>query len=112
MSTDLQFRQLPAVIHQLPSLKVSISQLQHESSSSSATDSDQSECSTPTSPEHRIPAILTCPPPPKKQRKFIPSCKRRLHRELFFEVVAGDEIDSFFKHSYELINKNSSKKRK
>ncbi|XP_071729112.1 cyclin-dependent protein kinase inhibitor SMR2-like [Rutidosis leptorrhynchoides] len=117
MSTDLQFRQPP--IDQLPSLTISIPQLQHESSTSSSSsssstiDPDQSECVTPTSPEHRIPAILACPPPPRKQRRFIPSCKRRLHSEFqFFEVVARDEIDSFFKSSYELIDKHSSKKRR
>ncbi|KAL4581239.1 hypothetical protein LXL04_017449 [Taraxacum kok-saghyz] len=53
-----------------------------------------------------------CPPAPKKQRHASPSCNRRLSEFEFFEVVARDEIDSFFRSNYELINRNSSKKRR
>ncbi|KAI3734664.1 hypothetical protein L6452_14139 [Arctium lappa] len=114
MSADLQFRlqDLPAI--QLSSLTLKLPPPQQESSEESCrTQSEQvEECVTPTSPEHRIPEILSCPPPPKKQRRSAPSCKRRLCEFQFFEVVAREEIDSFFRSSYELINRDSSKKRR
>ncbi|KVI05065.1 cyclin-dependent protein kinase inhibitor SMR2-like [Cynara cardunculus var. scolymus] len=114
MSADLQFRlqDLPAI--QLSSLTLKLPPPQQESSEESCrTQSEQvEECVTPTSPEHRIPEILSCPPPPKKQRHSAPSCKRRLCEFQFFEVVAREEIDSFFKSSYEFINQESSKKRR
>lgn len=100
MSTDLQ---------QLPPIKLSsLSLEQHEHEEHE----HEEECVTPTSPESKIPVILTCPPPPKKQKHFVPSCKRRLTHELhFFEIVAKDEVDAFFKSSYELISKTSKKRR-
>ncbi|CAI9296182.1 unnamed protein product [Lactuca saligna] len=115
MSADLEFRlqELPAI--QLTSLTLKLPSTEQESSEESCrTQSEQvEECVTPTSPEHRIPEILSCPPAPKKQRHGAsPSCKRRLTEFQFFEVVARDEIDSFFKASYELLNRNSSKKRR
>lgn len=64
------------------------------------------ECKTPTSLEHKIPVIRSCPPAPKKQRL---SCKRIIPESDFFE---RDEIDSFFKSSYELMNRNSNKRRR
>ncbi|KAI3518645.1 hypothetical protein L1887_07452 [Cichorium endivia] len=51
---------------------------------------------------------MLCPPPPKKQRLSAPSCRRRVSEFDFFEAVARDEIESFFKSSYELIDQQSS----
>ncbi|KAI3816176.1 hypothetical protein L1987_15867 [Smallanthus sonchifolius] len=111
MSADLQFRPQDLPVNQLSSLKLNLPQPE-SSEESCRTQSEQvEECVTPTSTEHRIPTILICPPAPKKQRRASPSCKRRLHEFQFYEIVAGDEIDSFFTSCYELINKNSSKKR-
>ncbi|XP_043699789.1 cyclin-dependent protein kinase inhibitor SMR2-like [Telopea speciosissima] len=57
------------------------------------------ECRTPTSDEHKIPVMRSCPPAPKKQRRVI-SCKRKLLDELrFFEIVGREEIESFFRSS-------------
>ena len=102
MSTDLQ---------QLPPIKLSSLSLEHEHEEHE--EEEEEECVTPTSPESKIPVILTCPPPPpKKQKHFVPSCKRRLTHELhFFQIVAKDEVDAFFKSSYQLISKSSKKRR-
>ncbi|KAL8218302.1 hypothetical protein R6Q57_021675 [Mikania cordata] len=114
MSADLQFRQqnLPPI--QLSSLTLNLPPPEHESPKEACIiQSEQLEnCETPTSPKHRIPAVLSCPPAPKKQRHASPSCKRRLCEFQFFEIIAGEEIDSFFKSSYEFINQNSSKRRR
>ncbi|KVI06853.1 cyclin-dependent protein kinase inhibitor SMR1-like [Cynara cardunculus var. scolymus] len=114
MSTDLQLRQdLPAI--RLTSLKIklpeSLPQLDSTSEESCTIQLEEQqleECRTPTSPEHRIPQIITCPPPPKKQRISGPSCKRRISEFQFFEIVARDEVESFFRSSYEFINQNSN----
>ncbi|KAK9059815.1 hypothetical protein SSX86_020519 [Deinandra increscens subsp. villosa] len=111
MSADLQFRlqDLPPI--QFPFPKLNLPPPQQESSCRSQLEQIE-ECVTPTSTDHRIPAILICPPAPKKQRHASPSCKRRLQFQ-FFEIVATDEIDSFFTSSYEFINnRNSSRKRR
>ncbi|KAJ9553654.1 hypothetical protein OSB04_017699 [Centaurea solstitialis] len=97
MSTDLQqFRlnDLPPAIQLSSSLTL---KLPEPSDESSCRAQSESECVTPTSPENRIPEILACPPAPKKQRRSAPSCKRRLCEFQFFEVVAREEIDSFFR---------------
>lgn len=54
---------------------------------------DEEECRTPTSEESRIPAVLTCPPAPKKRRPA-PSCKRKLE---FFEILNRTGIDEIFR---------------
>lgn len=56
---------------------------------------ENEQCRTPSSPGNMIPAIHSCPPAPKKQRPSAVSCKRKL--VFFDQVVARDEIDSFFK---------------
>lgn len=56
---------------------------------------ESEQCRTPSSPGNMIPAIHSCPPAPKKQRPSAVSCKRKL--VFFDQVVARDEIDSFFK---------------
>ncbi|KAF9595044.1 hypothetical protein IFM89_036372 [Coptis chinensis] len=61
---------------------------------------DDDECRTPTSSEYKIPMILSCPPAPRKRRKVV-LCKRKLSEIQFFEVVGRDEVESFFKSSFE-----------
>lgn len=67
-------------------------------------------CRTPTSKEHRIPKILDCPPAPRKP-KMVPSCKRKLSELQFFEIVNRDEVDSFFRSSFEQLAVITSAKR-
>ncbi|XP_076928355.1 cyclin-dependent protein kinase inhibitor SMR13-like [Bidens hawaiensis] len=97
MSTEHQFRQLDLPAINLSTLKLNLQPV-----------SSDEECVTPTATEHRIPAILTCPPVPKRPRRVR---KRKIHALPFVEFVDEDEIDSFFTSSYELINRNSSRKR-
>ena len=59
-------------------------------------------CRTPTSKEHRIPKILDCPPAPRKPKRA-PTCKRKLSELQFFEIVNREEVDSFFRSSFEQI---------
>ncbi|KAI3776681.1 hypothetical protein L1987_46469 [Smallanthus sonchifolius] len=111
MSTDLQLlRDLPAI--RLTSLKIKLPAIHPAPEESCTVQSSEEEeevenCQTPTSSEHKIPEITTCPPAPKKQRLSAPSCKRRISEFELFEIVARDEIESFFKSGYEFINRNS-----
>ncbi|KAK1260963.1 Cyclin-dependent protein kinase inhibitor SMR2 [Acorus gramineus] len=52
-------------------------------------------CRTPTSVEHKIPEVRSCPKAPRKRRRVAPSCKRRLTELEFFRVEPG-EIESLF----------------
>ncbi|TKY51722.1 hypothetical protein E2542_SST23241 [Spatholobus suberectus] len=64
-----------------------------------AADEDESY-RTPTSKESRIPAILTCPPAPRKPRAFV-GCKRKLLDEFqFFEVPNKEDMDAFFRSTF------------
>ncbi|KAK1309112.1 Cyclin-dependent protein kinase inhibitor SMR2 [Acorus calamus] len=63
-------------------------------------------CRTPTSVEHKIPEVRSCPKAPWKRRRVAPSCKRRLTELEFFRVEPG-EIESLFLNLGE-----SEKKRK
>ena len=73
---------------------------------------EEAECRTPTSEEHRIPKILDCPPAPRKPRR-VSSCKRKLSPELqFFEIVNPEEVDAFFRSSFERISAITSAKRR
>ncbi|GMI84837.1 LOSS OF GIANT CELLS FROM ORGANS, SIAMESE RELATED 1 [Hibiscus trionum] len=63
-------------------------------------DSSSSECSTPTSEEHKIPAVLACPGAPRKPRKTHVSCKRKLSEFQFFEILNRDEVDAFFEAGF------------
>ncbi|KAH7856203.1 hypothetical protein Vadar_033900 [Vaccinium darrowii] len=58
--------------------------------------SDDDGCHTPTSAEHKIPAVLSCPPAPKKRRRAPSYCKRKLRELVFFETVAREEVELFF----------------
>lgn len=61
------------------------------------------DCHTPISEENRIPKILSCPPAPRKPRRRGPSCKRKLKELQFFEIVNGDEIEGFFRSSFQQL---------
>ncbi|XP_039028516.1 cyclin-dependent protein kinase inhibitor SMR1-like [Hibiscus syriacus] len=63
-------------------------------------DESSSECSTPTSEENKIPAVLSCPGAPRKPRKTHVSCKRKLSEFDFFEIVNRDEVDAFFEAGF------------
>ncbi|XP_057427417.1 cyclin-dependent protein kinase inhibitor SMR3-like [Lotus japonicus] len=55
---------------------------------------------TPTSKESKIPAILNCPPAPKKPKTFV-SCKRKLNDAFqFFEVKNKEDMDAFFRSTF------------
>ncbi|XP_071728783.1 cyclin-dependent protein kinase inhibitor SMR3-like [Rutidosis leptorrhynchoides] len=115
MSTDLQLRHdIPSI--RLTSLKLKIPETQNDSlSDESCTvqiddyEQEIGNCHTPTSSEYRIPEIIICPPAPKKQRQSVPSCKRKLSEFDFVELVARDEIDTFFKSSFEFINQKNKR---
>nr|XP_043616008.1 cyclin-dependent protein kinase inhibitor SMR2-like [Erigeron canadensis] len=127
MSTDLQ---LPEIEMKLTPIKIKLSESPPIIDDSNSTTSDQESCTvqseleeeeelesctTPMSSENKIPEIFTCPPAPRKIRHFIPNCKLKISEFEFFEIVASDEIDSFFNTSFEFINLNSNntnKKRK
>ncbi|KAE9465360.1 hypothetical protein RHGRI_007440 [Rhododendron griersonianum] len=94
MSTDLEFRQeLPQL--RLPTIRI-ISPESQTPISGNVVDVGDDECHTPTSAEHKIPTILSCPPAPKKPSRSAVSCKRKLCELDFFEIVAREEVESFF----------------
>ncbi|KAJ9178030.1 hypothetical protein P3X46_009950 [Hevea brasiliensis] len=64
--------------------------------------SDQEECKTPTSSNHKIPTIRSCPPTPKKKVQKLFLNKRKLPEMDFFEAANRDEVESFFRSSFEL----------
>lgn len=120
MSTDLEF------LHDLSKIRlltVKTTRTTAQASKDAAADHDiagndveapepqDNECRTPTSEEYRIPKILDCPPAPRKPRRA-PSCKRKLSPELhFFEIVNPEEVDAFFRSSFEKISAITSSKR-
>ena len=71
-------------------------------------------CRTPTSERHRIPKILTCPPAPRKPARRVPSCKRKLTELQFFDVKNREDVEEFFRSSFEInvaAGRRSSAKR-
>ncbi|CAK9159636.1 unnamed protein product [Ilex paraguariensis] len=110
MSTDLEFQGSLTKIR-LPATKITSSQSSDITDDNSGlipvrNDSigDEEECQTPKSPRHMIPKILSCPPAPMKPRP-VASCKRKPCETLqFFEIVASEEVESFFRSSFGLIN--------
>ncbi|XP_073020963.1 uncharacterized protein [Primulina eburnea] len=116
MSTDLE-------LHLPPLVKINRTQISDNNSSAANDESttaqscvvDEEECHTPRSPRHMIPAMLSCPPPPKKPRRMVPdSCKRKLRELQFFETVSGEEIESFFRTvevNYVIANGGSTKRK-
>jgi len=109
MSTDLE------LLHDLPRIQVRPAIKIETLQSCIATDGNKAiiqqensetddDCQTPKSEEHKIPAVLSCPPAPRKAKRNI-SCKRKLTEIDFFEIVNGEEVDSFFQSSFELLTK-------
>ncbi|KAG8390550.1 hypothetical protein BUALT_Bualt01G0095100 [Buddleja alternifolia] len=88
MSTDLEFIRLPII-------KINSSQ-NSDDHHPSCVNEDQ-DCHTPKSPQHMIPTILICPPAPRKPRRRATAAKRKLCELQFFEIVARDEVESFFR---------------
>ncbi|OIW09033.1 hypothetical protein TanjilG_16260 [Lupinus angustifolius] len=60
------------------------------------------ECKTPTRSSNQIPAILTCPPAPRKKKRE----KLSAFELSFFEDINAEEIDVFFKSMYEFTRAN------
>ncbi|KAI4346450.1 hypothetical protein L6164_007345 [Bauhinia variegata] len=105
MATELQLR------HDLPKLRISNVEIAvpysndrnsttGQNKQSPVIENDDDGCRTPTSKESRIPEILTCPPAPRKQKRFV-SCKRKLLDEFqFAEADNKEEIDAFFRSAF------------
>ncbi|KAJ6744166.1 CYCLIN-DEPENDENT PROTEIN KINASE INHIBITOR SMR1-LIKE, partial [Salix purpurea] len=99
MSADLELRQDLPLIQVRPATKIGTLQSCSDADDNKAIiqqeNSETDDCQTPKSEEHRIPAVLSCPPAPRKAKRIV-SCKRRLREIDFFETVNRDEVDSFF----------------
>ncbi|KAF9676602.1 hypothetical protein SADUNF_Sadunf08G0019700 [Salix dunnii] len=74
----------------LPKLGLKVIKTDHE-------DGEDDECCTPTSAQHNIPVLLTCPPAPKKPRTSPGSCKRKRPNMHFFEATNREEVEMFFR---------------
>ncbi|XP_022968197.1 cyclin-dependent protein kinase inhibitor SMR1-like [Cucurbita maxima] len=68
--------------------------------SSAAAEEEELCCRTPTSAENKIPALLQCPPAPRK-RKRPPSCRRRLMELEFVQIVNREDIEPYLNSSFE-----------
>ncbi|KAJ8765970.1 hypothetical protein K2173_020486 [Erythroxylum novogranatense] len=110
MSTHLQ------LLQDFPQIRLSPLKIDSLPSSSPTLDDDNTAtprqngasadvCRTPTSEEHRIPSILSCPPAPRKPKRPSISCKRKLSELEFFEIVNREEVESFFRSSFEVVSK-------
>lgn len=63
---------------------------------------EEEECKTPTSSDHKIPTIRSCPPTPRKKvRAGNNSHKRKLSELQFFETTRSEEVESFFRSNSE-----------
>lgn len=72
-----------------------------ETAQQSNVNQQDQECKTPTSCDHKIPPIQSCPPTPRKKvQVFHP--KRKLPKMEFFESTHSDEVESFFESSLEV----------
>ncbi|XP_010488535.1 PREDICTED: cyclin-dependent protein kinase inhibitor SMR2-like [Camelina sativa] len=64
---------------------------------------------TPTSSDHKIPEVETCPPPPRKRpREVCLKKKKRLSKDLrFFEAtdVGSQEVETLFVHEPNPVRK-------
>ncbi|XP_071713665.1 cyclin-dependent protein kinase inhibitor SMR3-like [Rutidosis leptorrhynchoides] len=114
MSTDLQLRHdlLPI---RLASLKIKVPETQiseslSEDSCTLQLDEDDETCHTPTSSKNRIPSIVICPGAPKKPKQSVSGCKRKVSEFDFVEFLAREEIDMFFRSSFELINQKNKRR--
>ncbi|XP_022730285.1 cyclin-dependent protein kinase inhibitor SMR2-like [Durio zibethinus] len=84
---------------------------EEEEGASSRKDGEE-ECKTPTSSDHKIPTIQSCPPTPKKKVR-VNSHKRKLSELQFFETTRSEEVESFFRSNSEpfTVESRSSKRR-
>lgn len=121
MSTNIQrFRDLPKLrLHAIDPSPPSESSASSASTAAAESNPDavhpedrrnEDDCRTPTSEENRIPAILTCPPAPKKPRPAL-SCKRKLSELDFFEALNHTEIEEFFRLASARIASDEAPKR-
>ncbi|KAM5584304.1 hypothetical protein ABKV19_003929 [Rosa sericea] len=62
---------------------------------------EYSSCRTPTSFDHRIPTIQSCPATPRKKQGRVFLHKRKLAFSDFFESTRGEEVESFFHSCFE-----------
>lgn len=58
---------------------------------------EKEECKTPSSSDHKIPTIQSCPPTPKKKVRASMVHKRKLSELHFFETTGREEVESFFR---------------
>ncbi|XP_027367292.1 cyclin-dependent protein kinase inhibitor SMR1 [Abrus precatorius] len=111
MSTDLHLH------HELPKLRIAavkiddvpspdhdissvVTRAENENDGAVTVADDEESYRTPTSKESKIPAVLTCPPAPRKPKPFV-SCKRKLLDEFqFFEVTSKEDMDAFFRSTF------------
>lgn len=64
---------------------------------------DDEECRTPTSRNHQIPTIQSCPPTPRKRPRSVLAQKRKwTDQSRFFETTRREELESFFRSIPEL----------
>lgn len=72
---------------------------------------EYSSCRTPTSLDHRIPTIQSCPATPRKKQGRVFLHKRKLTFLDFFENTRREEIESFFQSCFESPTSPRVKKR-
>ncbi|XWS28659.1 hypothetical protein CRYUN_Cryun25bG0089900 [Craigia yunnanensis] len=73
---------------------------------------EEEKCKTPTSSDHKIPTIQSCPPTPKKKVR-VNFRKRKLSELQFFETTRSEEVESFFRSNSEpfTVESHSIKRR-
>lgn len=64
------------------------------------------ECKTPSSRDHKIPVIQSCPPTPRK--KPMMRMKRKLSELQFFETTRSEEVESFFGSNTDPFSANNT----
>lgn len=72
------------------------------------------KCVTPTSSDHKLPSIRSCPSTPRKPNKGRVVClqqKRKLSDLHFFETTRREEVDSFFRSIFDFSSTARVKKR-
>ncbi|KAJ0021713.1 cyclin-dependent protein kinase inhibitor SMR2-like [Pistacia vera] len=89
----------------LPELKPPESSNQDDDKAAIEASEDCEDCKTPTSIEHKIPTIQSCPPTPRKKVQ-VSFYKRKRSEVPFFEGSGREEVESFLRSlSSELSNK-------
>lgn len=105
MSKDLKFQQinLPKL---KPSSKIQTEEEAGEEIQAASEDYTNEDCKTPTSSDHKIPKIQSCPTTPRKKGQ-VSFHKRKMHEVLFFEATGREEVESFFRSNSELFRVDS-----